>query len=94
MDFDPAGLLDHYSEVGGIDRKRLELSEDALLAGVMHNLIAFMVMAQLSVDQIRRKVRRLLAKSHTGLHYTQRVTRLLDCLEWLVSCACFSFRKG
>lgn len=85
MDFDPKGLLEHYSNLGTITKKRLELSEDALLAGVMHNLIAFMVMARITPDLIRRKVRRLIAKSHTGLHFTQKITHLLDCLEWLVS---------
>ena len=84
MDFDPIGLLEHYRQLGAIDRKRLELSEDALLAGVMHNLIAFMVMARIPPDLIRRKVRRPIAKSHTGLHYTQMITQLLDSLEWLV----------
>lgn len=84
MDFDPPGLLEHYSQLGTITKKRLELGEDALLAGVMHNLIAFMVMSRIPPDLIRRKIRRLIAKSHMGLHYTQKITQLLDCLEWLV----------
>ncbi|VDL62971.1 unnamed protein product, partial [Hymenolepis diminuta] len=83
MDFDPTGLLQHYSQLETITKKRLELGEDSLLAGVMHNLIAFMVMARIPPDLIRRKIRRLIAKSHTGLHYTQKITQLLDCLEWL-----------
>ena len=84
MDFDPPGQLEHYAQLGAMERKRLELNEDALLAGVMHNLIAFMVMARIPLDLIRRKIRRLIAKSHTGLHYTQKIAQLLDCLEWLV----------
>uniref|UniRef100_A0A158QHM7 Pecanex-like protein n=1 Tax=Rodentolepis nana TaxID=102285 RepID=A0A158QHM7_RODNA len=83
MDFDPTGQLQHYSQLGTISKKSLELAEDSLLTGVMHNLIAFMVMAQVPSDLIRRKIRRLIAKSHTGLHYTQKITHLLDCLEWL-----------
>uniref|UniRef100_A0A5K3ENR5 MAP kinase-activating death domain protein n=1 Tax=Mesocestoides corti TaxID=53468 RepID=A0A5K3ENR5_MESCO len=83
MDFDPIEFFEHYSQLSPIDKKRLELDEDALLAGVMHNLIAFMVMARIPPDRIRLKIRRLLAKSHIGLHYTQKITQLLDCLEWL-----------
>lgn len=84
MDFDPKGLLEHYSHLSPIARKHLELTEDDLLAGVMHNLIAFMVMARIPPDLVCRKIRRLIAKSHTGLHYTQKITQLLDSLEWLV----------
>ncbi|KAL5969402.1 MAP kinase-activating death domain protein [Taenia solium] len=84
MDFDPKGLLEHYSRLSSIARKHLELTEDDLLAGVMHNLTAFMVMARIPPDLICRKIRRLIAKSHTGLHYTQKITQLLDSLEWLV----------
>ncbi|KAL5113019.1 MAP kinase-activating death domain protein [Taenia crassiceps] len=83
MDFDPEGLLEHYSHLSPIARKHLELTEDYLLAGVMHNLIAFMVMARIPPDLVCRKIRRLIAKSHTGLHYTQKITQLLDSLEWL-----------
>nr|CDS22602.1 MAP kinase activating death domain DENN [Echinococcus granulosus] len=83
MNFNPEGLLEHYSHLTPVARKHLELSEDALLAEVMHNLIAFMVMARIPPDLICRKVRRLIAKSHTGLHYTQKITQLLDSLEWL-----------
>ncbi|EUB61613.1 MAP kinase-activating death domain protein [Echinococcus granulosus] len=84
MNFNPEGLLEHYSHLTPVARKHLELSEDALLAEVMHNLIAFMVMARIPPDLICRKVRRLIAKSHTGLHYTQKITQLLDSLEWLL----------
>ncbi|VDM35500.1 unnamed protein product [Hydatigera taeniaeformis] len=42
MDFDPEGLLEHYAHLTPIGQKHLELNEDDLLAGVMHNLIAFM----------------------------------------------------
>uniref|UniRef100_A0A0X3NGE7 MAP kinase-activating death domain protein n=2 Tax=Schistocephalus solidus TaxID=70667 RepID=A0A0X3NGE7_SCHSO len=85
LDFGPTDLLQHYSDLDAVDRKRLELQEDCLLANTLHNLIAFMVMARVSVEQIRRKARRLLAKSHTGLHYTQKISKLLDCLECLAS---------
>nr|VZI39312.1 unnamed protein product [Spirometra erinaceieuropaei] len=83
LDFGPADLLQHYSDLDAVDRKRLELQEDCLLANTLHNLIAFMVMARVSLEQIRRKARRILAKSHTGLHYTQKISKLLDCLECL-----------
>ncbi|VDM01449.1 unnamed protein product [Schistocephalus solidus] len=42
LDFGPTDLLQHYSDLDAVDRKRLELQEDCLLANTLHNLIAFM----------------------------------------------------
>ncbi|OON17495.1 hypothetical protein X801_06666 [Opisthorchis viverrini] len=86
MDFRPTELLTRYNLANPLKKKHLELAEDRLLAGLMHNLISFMVMLEVSLPDIRKKVRRLLAKSHMGLHYSQEISHLLDVLEYLVSC--------
>ncbi|TGZ72448.1 hypothetical protein CRM22_002086 [Opisthorchis felineus] len=83
MDFRPTELLTRYNLANPLKRKHLELAEDRLLAGLMHNLISFMVMFEVSLPDIRKKVRRLLAKSHMGLHYSQEISHLLDVLEYL-----------
>ncbi|KAF6776708.1 hypothetical protein AHF37_04061 [Paragonimus kellicotti] len=83
MDFRPTDLLKHYSMGTPLKRKHSELAEDKLLAGLMHNMIAFMIMMGVNRVDIRRKIRRLLAKSHMGLHYSQEISNLLDVLEYL-----------
>ncbi|KAF7233218.1 hypothetical protein EG68_08244 [Paragonimus skrjabini miyazakii] len=83
MDFRPTDLLKHYSMSTPLKRKHAELAEDKLLAGLMHNMIAFMIMMGVNRVDIRRKIRRLLAKSHMGLHYSQEISNLLDVLEYL-----------
>ncbi|KAG5452413.1 MAP kinase-activating death domain protein, variant 3 [Clonorchis sinensis] len=83
MDFRPTELLTRYNLANPLKKKHLELAEDRLLAGLMHNLISFMVMLEVSLPDIRKKVRRLLAKSHMGLHYSQEISHLLDVLEYL-----------
>ncbi|THD26373.1 MAP kinase-activating death domain protein [Fasciola hepatica] len=83
MDFRPGDLLARYNSASPLKRKHAELEEDRLLAGLMHNLIAFMVMMGVERTDIRRKIRRLLAKSHMGLHYSQEISNLLDVLDFL-----------
>ncbi|KAF8571333.1 hypothetical protein P879_00767 [Paragonimus westermani] len=83
MDFRPTDLLKHYSMTTPLKKKHAELAEDKLLAGLMHNMIAFMIMMGVNRVDIRRKIRRLLAKSHMGLHYSQEISNLLDMLEYL-----------
>lgn len=85
MDFRPSDLLSRYNSASPLKRKHAELEEDRLLANLMHNLIAFMVMMGVERTDIRRKIRRLLAKSHMGLHYSQEISNLLDALDLLVS---------
>ena len=49
-----------------------------LLSTMLFNLVAFMVMMQMEKTDIKRKVRRLLGKSHIGLIYSQEINLLLD----------------
>lgn len=48
-------------------------------------MIAFMVMLRVSKNELRRKVRRLLGKSHIGLAYSHEINTLLDQINNLVS---------
>ncbi|KAL3309970.1 hypothetical protein Ciccas_011476 [Cichlidogyrus casuarinus] len=83
MDLEPKQLLERYLGHAHLERKRLELEEDRILNCLMHNMVAFMVMTGVPKDRIRKKLRRLVAKSHIGLHYSQEINLLLDSLDYL-----------
>uniref|UniRef100_W5MGY9 MAP kinase-activating death domain protein n=1 Tax=Lepisosteus oculatus TaxID=7918 RepID=W5MGY9_LEPOC len=72
-----------YLSLGGHDRKRLEDDEDRLLATLLHNMIAYMLMVKMNKNDIRKKVRRLMGKSHIGLVYSQEINDVLDRLPEL-----------
>lgn len=74
-----------YHLLGDYERKHLEHEEDKLLSTMLYNLTSFMVMMQCMKAEVRKKNRRLLGKSHIGLHYSQNINNLLDNLEKLVS---------
>lgn len=83
LDQDVNNLLDRYIQLNIIEKKRLELDEDKLLSIMLFNLIAFMIMMKVSKDEIKRKIRRLLAKSHIGLQMSQQVNELLEYIHIL-----------
>jgi hypothetical protein len=74
-----------YSHLSDTERKRLEHEEDRLLATLVYNVTACMVMVGVARTEVRNKVRRLLGKSHIGLVYSQEVHELLDQINNLVS---------
>ena len=76
-------LFSYYS-LSSADRKRLELDEDRLLAVMLYNLIAFMILMRVSKEEIRRKIRRILGRCHIGLTMSQQVNELLDHITSLV----------
>uniref|UniRef100_A0A8C2W9J8 MAP kinase-activating death domain protein n=1 Tax=Cyclopterus lumpus TaxID=8103 RepID=A0A8C2W9J8_CYCLU len=80
MDQGPQEMIERYLSLGDHDRKRLEDDEDRLLATLLHNMIAFMLMLKLNKNDIKKKVRRLMGKSHIGLSYSQEINELLDKL--------------
>ncbi|KAM4596770.1 MAP kinase-activating death domain protein isoform 6-T7 [Fundulus diaphanus] len=80
MDQGPQEMIDRYLSLGEHDRKRLEDDEDRLLATLLHNMIAYMLMMKVSKNDIRKKVRRLMGKSHIGLAYSQEINEILDKL--------------
>ena len=74
-----------YNSLGLAEKKRLEVDEDRLLATMLYNLVAFMIALNVHKDAVKKKVRRLLGKSHIGLMQSQQVNDLLDNLNNLVS---------
>lgn len=65
------------------------MDEDRLLAVMLHNLLAFMLMMKVNKDDIRRKIRRMLGRCHIGLTMSQQVNELIDSISNLVSQLCF-----
>ncbi|WAR01209.1 MADD-like protein, partial [Mya arenaria] len=83
MDQGPADMMDRYNSLGPGDRKRLEHDEDRLLSVLLYNLVSFMIMTRIHKTEIKKKIRRLLGKSHIGLAYSQEINNLLDKIETL-----------
>ncbi|XP_059203564.1 MAP kinase-activating death domain protein isoform X5 [Centropristis striata] len=80
MDQGPQEMIERYLSLGDHDRKRLEDDEDRLLATLLHNMIAYMLMMKLNKNDVKKKVRRLMGKSHIGLTYSQEINEVLDKL--------------
>ncbi|CAH2092004.1 unnamed protein product [Euphydryas editha] len=81
MDQGANEMMERYKCLSETERKRLEHEEDRLLSTALYNLTAAMVLFGVEADIIRNKVRRLLAKSHIGLVYSQEVNHLLDVVH-------------
>ncbi|XP_063401019.1 MAP kinase-activating death domain protein-like isoform X5 [Mytilus trossulus] len=78
MDQGPGEMMERYTSLGQSERKRLEQDEDRLMSVILYNIVAFMVMMRVHKQEIRKKVRRLLGKSHIGLSYSGEINFLLD----------------
>lgn len=85
MDQGSGEMMVRYKTLSEAEQKRLEHDEDRLLSTLLFNLSAELVMMQVPKIEIKRKVRRLLGKSHIGLVYSQEVHNLLDQIDNLVS---------
>ncbi|XP_067850389.1 MAP kinase-activating death domain protein-like, partial [Heptranchias perlo] len=83
MDQGPQEMIERYVSLGDHDRKRLEDDEDRLLSTLLYNMIIYMLMVKVNKNDIRKKVRRLMGKSHIGLVHSQEVNELLDRLPQL-----------
>ncbi|XP_064073669.1 MAP kinase-activating death domain protein isoform X4 [Vanessa tameamea] len=81
MDQGANEMMERYKCLSETERKRLEHEEDRLLSTALYNLTAAMVLFGVEADIVRNKVRRLLAKSHIGLVYSQEVNHLLDVVH-------------
>lgn len=77
-------MMERYKSLSESERKRLEHDEDRLLSTMLYNLTAILVMLNVPKDEIRRKIRRLLGKSHIGLVYSQEVHNVVDQINNLV----------
>lgn len=84
MDQGPSEMMERYKSLSDSERKRLEHDEDRLLSTMLFNLTAELVMLNVHKEELKRKVRRLLGKSHIGLVYSQEVHNLLDQIANLV----------
>lgn len=82
-------LFHRYNSLGDAEKKRLEHDEDRLLSVMLYNLVGFMLMMRVPKVEIKKKVRRLLGKSHVGLIHSQDVNNLLDVINNLVYMNCF-----
>ncbi|XP_011331586.1 MAP kinase-activating death domain protein isoform X12 [Ooceraea biroi] len=78
MDQGPGEMVERYKSLSESERRRLEHEEDRLLCTLLHNLTAILVMLKVDKNELKRKVRRLLGKSHIGLIYSQELNQLLD----------------
>uniref|UniRef100_A0A452I004 MAP kinase-activating death domain protein n=1 Tax=Gopherus agassizii TaxID=38772 RepID=A0A452I004_9SAUR len=78
MDQGPQEMIDRYLSLGEHDRKRLEDDEDRLLATLLYNMLVYMLMMKVNKNDIKKKVRRLMGKSHIGLVQSQQINELLD----------------
>lgn len=93
MDQGPGEMMERYKSLSESERKRLEHDEDRLLSTMLFNLTAELVMLMVPKEEIKRKIRRLLGKSHIGLVYSQEVHNLLDQIDNLVSVTQQEFSK-
>ncbi|EEC02724.1 map-kinase activating death domain protein, putative [Ixodes scapularis] len=73
-----------YRTLSSPEKKRLEHEEDRLLSTLLSNVIAFMLMMEVNIEEIRRRARRLLGKCHISLVYSAELNTLLDALEDIV----------
>ncbi|CAD5219985.1 unnamed protein product [Bursaphelenchus xylophilus] len=78
MDQEPSEMIDRYSSLNESERKRLELDEDRIIAVLLHNMTAYMVMCGSPSRVLQQKVRRMLGKAHIGLIYSKKINQLLD----------------
>lgn len=78
MDQGPAEMMNRYDSLTPEERRRLEMDEDRLLSDMLFNMSAFMVMMKVPKPDVKKKVRRLLGRSHVGLIHSQCVNDVLD----------------
>ncbi|XP_065645694.1 MAP kinase-activating death domain protein isoform X2 [Hydra vulgaris] len=83
MDVNHLELINRYKSLSPQEKHLLEEDEDNLLAVLLHNMIAFMLCMDVSKKEIKRKIRRLLGKSHIGLSQTHWIDNLLDDIDKL-----------
>eukprot|EP00057_Strongylocentrotus_purpuratus_P027118 XP_011681592.1 PREDICTED: MAP kinase-activating death domain protein isoform X6 [Strongylocentrotus purpuratus] len=78
LDQGPAEMIHRYVSLTPEERKRLEEDEDKLLSEMLYNMTAYMIEMEVPKIEVKRRVRRLLGRSHVGLLYSQDVNDLLD----------------
>lgn len=85
LDQSPTTLLEQYTRLSSPEKKLWDLKEDRILAGVLHNLIAFMVMLKTSNREIYNVAYQLLGRCRLGSYFSHSISNLLECVAELVS---------
>uniref|UniRef100_A0A0X3P5C3 MAP kinase-activating death domain-containing protein n=2 Tax=Schistocephalus solidus TaxID=70667 RepID=A0A0X3P5C3_SCHSO len=83
LDHSAMPMLKKYSKLSQPEKKLLELKEDRILACLLHNMIAYMVMLRLPEQEIRTVTFRLLGRCRLGAYFSNLVSNLLDNVHFL-----------
>ncbi|VDL89670.1 unnamed protein product [Schistocephalus solidus] len=73
LDHSAMPMLKKYSKLSQPEKKLLELKEDRILACLLHNMIAYMVMLRLPEQEIRTVTFRLLGRCRLGAYFSNLV---------------------
>ncbi|KAL5966833.1 MAP kinase-activating death domain protein, partial [Taenia solium] len=85
LDHSPTALLERYAKLSVPERKLWDLKEDRILATLLHNLIAFMVMLKTAKQEIYNVGYRLLGRCRLGSHFSHSISSLLESIAELYS---------
>ncbi|XP_077971864.1 MAP kinase-activating death domain protein-like isoform X3 [Styela clava] len=83
MDQGPMDMMERYRSLAVHEKRRLEEEEDRLLSTMLYNMVACMIMMKVLKPEIKKKIRRLLGKSHVGLVQSAEINILLDQISSL-----------
>uniref|UniRef100_A0A0R3SBU8 TFIIB domain-containing protein n=2 Tax=Hymenolepis diminuta TaxID=6216 RepID=A0A0R3SBU8_HYMDI len=83
LDHSPTAMLERYSNLSIPERKLWDLKEDRILATVLHNLIAYMVMLKATKQEIYNVGYRLLGRCRLGSYFSHSISNLLECVAEL-----------
>ncbi|VDK21867.1 unnamed protein product [Taenia asiatica] len=83
LDHSPTALLERYAKLSVPERKLWDLKEDRILATLLHNLIAFMVMLKTAKQEIYNVGYRLLGRCRLGSHFSHSISSLLESIAEL-----------
>lgn len=83
LDHSSTALLERYAKLSVPERKLWDLKEDRILATLLHNLIAFMVMLKTTKQEIYNVGYRLLGRCRLGSHFSHSISNLLESIAEL-----------
>ncbi|KAM3174604.1 hypothetical protein ACTXT7_010193 [Hymenolepis weldensis] len=83
LDHSPTAMLERYSKLSIPERKLWDLKEDRILATVLHNLIAYMIMLKVTKQEIYNIGYRLLGRCRLGSYFSHSISNLLECVAEL-----------
>ncbi|VDM16576.1 unnamed protein product [Hydatigera taeniaeformis] len=83
LDHSPTAMLERYAKLSVPEKKLWDLKEDRILATLLHNLIAFMVMLKTAKQEIYNVGYRLLGRCRLGSHFSHSISNLLESIAEL-----------